>query len=436
MSATIDGRVGLELGHVAAEVPAETAGGRAAVSPLYRGMLEQTIPAGFVEAVWAMSLPFTGAAVWFEQGRCIATPLPIRARTEREAIAMRRRAEAAIGDEIAALAERWTDDLRPRAKALIRRIEAMELDRYAVIALPSMIDKLVDIAAELTAIRFRVAIPATTARVRLESFVAHFLKGFEDEIDTLLVGAPTDMDRAERGLCDLAGAARATSLHRLIAETPADAVIAALESAPLGTYYAAAIADYLRAYGFRHEGEDLIGPTWAERPEQAIARIQAMIVSGEDARDAYEARLTASVKAANAARSVLAEEPDAVRDQFEALLAGARATRTVQEDAALLLEQPMRAAIRGAFLELGARLTRLGTIARADDVFLLTLDEIKTAVSTVQPEAAIGMLWVRIFEREAELERPVSSAPARSATARPLGGSVDRAIGRLLPTAR
>jgi hypothetical protein len=109
MSATISGSfvqslVSTEL--VSGPITALLAMSATAASPLARTLDEQTRPGAVASALNALAVPLSAAA------------------TDAGA----RRIEANLTSEIDGLTERWTDELLPRANALIRRIAALELD--------------------------------------------------------------------------------------------------------------------------------------------------------------------------------------------------------------------------------------------------------------------------------------------------------------------
>jgi hypothetical protein len=272
----------------------------------------------------------------------------------------------------------------------------------------AMIDKVLDAATELTAIQLRVAIPAMMALERFDRFVAHNLRGMEPAVAVMLTGPVTEQLRIESALADLAGAARAISIDAMLAAVPADAALDAIERTMLGQYYLAAVNDVLRERGYRRDDADLSAPSWAEQPELVMAKIQASIVSGRDPRAEYQAALSAAVVRANLARAVLAEQPEAIRDQFEALLVQARAATALLSEVDLLVDQRMRSALRTTFLKAGTRLMRVGLLARADDVVMLELDEIIEAVATLPTEASIAATRMRVLEREALIGRCVA----------------------------
>ena len=115
-----------------------------------------------------------------------------------------------------------------------------------------------------------------------DEFFADLFGNVEMDSHALLVGLPSESVKAGTGLSDLAAAAKAASLDKILLSTPAEQVVEALQEAPIGKYYIAAIRDYLREYGLRQDLFEYTVPTWQEDPSIAIMTIQAYLRSGHD----------------------------------------------------------------------------------------------------------------------------------------------------------
>ena len=251
----------------------------------------------------------------------------------------------------------------------------------------------------------------------------------------MLIGLPSESKKAGAGLSDLAAAAKVAGLDQLLLSTPAKGVIDALRSAPIGEYYEAALRDYLREYGLRQDLFDFTGPTWLEDPTIAIENLQSYLKSGHDARAEHERAVTDGVKALNAAREQIMELPESVRGQFEFLVQASRAENFLQEERNFYIQQRAMAQSRLLFMRLGRRMVADDVLVKADDIFMLTHDEVKSFSSRMLSEKEIGAAWVLVLEREAELEASARLVPplivgAAPSGPPPSGNPMDRAMLR------
>jgi pyruvate,water dikinase len=141
------------------------------------------------------------------------------------------------------------------------------------------------------------------------------------------------------------------------------------------------------------------------------------------------------VTALNTARERLMDFPDPLREQFEAMVAGARAAYFLQEEHNFYIDQQSLALTRLLFLRLGERLVRAGVLTKSDDIFMLYLDEVAALAERMPSEATIGEIRMLVFEREAELQCAAAAPPAPFLGAAPAApstaaGPMDRALLR------
>lgn len=186
----------------------------------------------------------------------------------------------------------------------------------------------------------------------------------------------TDMDLAVGDLADVARGRPAVA-EALRGGTLDRAALAELEG---GSAFVAALDDFLDRYGARAPSEiDLSRPRWRERPGSVLQAVIGNLSHGEaGAHRAHHRRLTVEAEAAGE-RLVAAAD--------HGLLGPLRrwwARRLLRRQRTLagLREHPKFAivrifdAMRRALLRLGALRVEAGELARAEDVWLFTLDEL------------------------------------------------------------
>lgn len=178
--------------------------------------------------------------------------------------------------------------------------------------------------------------------------------------------------------------------------------------------FAAAYARFLARFGHRAVGEaDLANPRWVEDDRVVVAALAAAVGApqGEervtrDARLARERRLARAE--AERSRVALPWPLGTLRRLvFRHLLAGAVRYLPYRENVKFHVLRGFLA-LRATFLELGRRLAGQEALARAEDVFFLTREEIESLVpGRLEPAAAGG----KIEERRRERERWLASHP-------------------------
>ena len=116
---------------------------------------------------------------------------------------------------------------------------------------------------------------------------------------------------------------------------------------------------------------------------------------------------------------------------------GAQEATALQEDHNFWIDQRAVYQVRRVLLEFGRRFTEAGSIERRDDVFYLTLDEVRETASA--PPGCDRRAAVR--ERKAEIERyrtvvpppALGTNPYRPRPDTPLGRGLDKFFGVPLP---
>jgi rifampicin phosphotransferase len=383
----------------------------APLSPLYQAVNKRAFEFGLRTATAALNVPISDVRIAYQNHYHYQAFPPVIPADAAEARELGERAEATMQREIPRQMERWEGAYLPRIKDLHAQLAAIEFEGVPGREIPALLDRAVSIASELWAIRFEIGIPMLTAMQLYDEFYADLFGGDQFDAHALLIGLPSESVKAGAGLSDLAAAAKAAGLDKLLLSVPAEEALVALADAPIGEYYIAAIRDYLREYGLRQELFEFNVPTWQENPTIAISTIQAYLRSGHDARADYERMLKGAVAALNAARAQLAAYPEQVRSQFEAMVDAARAAYFLQEEHNFYIDQRGTARQRLLYLRLGERLVRDGALAKADDVFMLSLDELKLVAGQPLEEEQIGAVRMLVIERECELEQAAAITP-------------------------
>lgn len=345
-----------------------------------------------------------------------------------------KRAEAKIGETMGQFGARWAGEYLPEIRRHLAMCEQFDLHGASNDDLLAHYDRTFAGTERLWDIYFLLAVmmlvtPSIFADLcgdlfgSEDTFAAYrFLQGFENATV-----------QGNTALWKLSRRALASPEVRGVFETSAAAeVVGALEASEAGRAFLTLLHAYLDEYGQRGSSFfDFDKPTWIEDPTPVIRTIADYLGQLDRDPDAEQATLAAERERAIAeAHARLAGYPQAVRDQFAFLLKAAQDATVISEDHNFWIDCRGMYQFRRVILEVGRRLTDAGAIATRDDIFYLTLDEMResfAASPSVERKALVA-------ERKAETQRwgAVQWPPALGTEppGPPPDDPVGRAIGR------
>ncbi|MDQ2653793.1 MAG: PEP-utilizing enzyme [Chloroflexota bacterium] len=381
-----------------------------AISPLTASMMAEASGTGMTVAAAEAGIPIAAYEARERNYFHFTRFVPVIPTSEEDARQMGEAAEASGKREVARQMERWHGEHLPRLQELNARLAELLGPGASDIEILAALEEAKAIATEAWTIHFRLAIPMLLSMQLFDEFYADLFGGTEADGHALLVGAVSASVKAGFGISDLAILAREGGLEPTFLATPADALVPALEGTEAGRTFLMALRDYLTEYGLRQDLFDLATPTWQEDPSFALAAVRAYLLSRRDARAEHAAMATSAETALAAAREQLAVYPEAVRDQFEAMLQFARQGAFLQEEHNFYIDQRNTALIRLLALRAGALLVQRGWLQAPEDIFLLKVDELREFLDTpsVRSGADIQDLVTR---RRQELAQAAEMTP-------------------------
>lgn len=156
------------------------------------------------------------------------------------------------------------------------------------------------------------------------------------------------------------------ALRATVSEPPPEEVVAAARRGELGSF-GEALLDLCQRHGHRMVSRDLVHPTWAERPESVVEMVRRLAV-------------TPSLAGGREERSERARVPAGVRGfVLHAGLSWCREYYAARENMRYHADYYM-ADLRQLSLVAAADLLERGVLRERDDVFHLTLDELRSAL--------------------------------------------------------
>ena len=196
-------------------------------------------------------------------------------------------------------------------------------------------------------------------------------------------------------------------LKQLFEQTDDEGLLATLQTTP-GT------AEFLEEFGYRTGSSfgsitSIVTPTWREEPGVVFTILKLYLTQDLDAlEEAGKARDREREEAKKAIRQQLRGEPEKLAD-FDAQLAIWRDSQVRMEDHNYHLDQKSSALVRLIFGQIGRVLEEQGILGETEDIFFLTLDEVRQAADA----AAAARFAVRVKEQRAvhEWQRTLSPPP-------------------------
>jgi pyruvate,water dikinase len=337
-----------------------------------------------------------------------------------------------VGAVLANFAERWQTVWLPELVGHVAYWRGFDL-RGA--SMPALLGHLAETRRRIGRaweIHFELAFPMILSMSAFADMYAD-LFGAEQMLDAyrLLQGFDNKSLETDRGLWRLSRAAAANPAVRAILERHADAeVLAALEAEPAAHAFLAELRAFLEEYGRRADKFAIIAvPSWIEDPAPVIKNIKDYMAQPERDIAADSDRLAAEREERLAeARAALSGYPQPVVEQFELLLRAAQTGTVLQEDHNFWIDQRCMYEARLVFQEFGRRLAAAGVLEQADDVFYLTLEELRETAEQL-PSTGRRELVAR---RKAEMEHFRTIAPPPAIGTPPPGAPPEDAFGRAI----
>jgi rifampicin phosphotransferase len=366
--------------------------------------------------------------------RCVNTYLysalaPVVAPEEMEA--MGELSQKKIEEAMAQLGERWRGEYLPEIQKYLRDWDRFDLRGASTPELLAHLDETVTRFRRVWEIHFTIVTPMMLSVSMFEEFYRD-LFGSEGAFDAyrLLQGLDNKTVETGRELWQLSRQALKTrEVRKVLEEVAADDVVTALEGTAEGRRFLAELDAYLDEYGHRGDLWGISFLTWAEDPTPAIKMLKDYVTQSGRGPDEELASLAADrERLLVETRERLAGYPQAVRDEFEFMLGVARESTILSEDHGFWIDSSSTAKVRRVIMEFGRRFAQAGVIERQDDIFHLTLNEVRETAERI-PNLDRKDLVAR---RKAELERFGAMQPPPALGTPPPGPPPDNPVNRTL----
>jgi phosphohistidine swiveling domain-containing protein len=340
------------------------------------------------------------------------------------------RSEQTVRAAIDLLPGRWENETLPEVKRRLAWFDGFDLDGATTPALAEHLEECWRKGIELWDLHFMDILPAYLAISEFDELYRELFTD-SDMLDSFkaLQGLPSTTGEVAERLWALSRRAlphpdvRAALDHATSAE-----VVAALRESEAGRDFLAELDRFLDEYGKRTDSWVPSSTSWLEDPSIVLKNIRELAGRSEEEAPAIatERMREERERHLREVRARLDGYPEAVREQFESLLAAASAATVAHDGHNFWIDLSLAYRLRRVVCELGRRLAGVGVLDSPGDVFMLTRAEL---VETAErcPELDRRALAA---ERRAELRRFEGIKPPRALGSPRSPIAADGALGR------
>jgi phosphohistidine swiveling domain-containing protein len=337
---------------------------------------------GMNHALARYAVPLQGIKVRALHGYVYTAFVPLEAAPE-ELAERGRRAEAAMLETVGRLREAWEAEWLPEILDHLAEMESADPRGVSsTVGLVDVIERYYEHMTRLWEIHFEIVLPAYVAVSEFDDYYRDLFDGEGFDAYRLLHGFPTRTFEVGGDLWRLSRVARRSPEVTAVLATEAAAdVPAALEAIPEGRALLTELDRHLAAFGHRTATWGLATPSFIEDPTPVLKMLKDYATQPDSASPGRELeRLGAERDAAVAdARERLQGYPAPVVAEFEAMLEAAQIGLLLTEDHGFYIDAYGGSLVRDLLSEMGRRLVADDVIDDADDVLMLTYDDLRVA---------------------------------------------------------
>lgn len=275
---------------------------------------------------------------------------------------------------------RWEKEWLPEIRRYLDWWESYDLRGASVPALLEHLDETVTRLERSWEIHHLVGIPALMAMDRFdEMFHDLFGEAARTEAFELAAGSGTVSLENDRALRELGRRASALpAVCEILTSNDAADVTDRLAGSAEGRMFLADLNSYLEKYGKMCYKLTVSTPFWIENPTPVIRTLRDFVTRpGRDPAAGLKKTEERREKRLAEIRDMLRDYPGPVAEEFESSLRAAQTGSRLMSDHYYWIDDQVTYHVRRVLLEFGRRLADGGCIEKADDVFMLYLDELR-----------------------------------------------------------
>jgi pyruvate,water dikinase len=223
------------------------------------------------------------------------------------------------------------------------------------------------------------------------------------------------------------------TVRQVVESRSADEMVQTLEQSAEGQAFLTELRAYLDTYGHRGDTWGLRPPGWLEDPRPVLRNLKEYVKQPDRDLAAERAALVDERERLLAeARERLAGYPRPIVGQFEGLLQAAQFANVLSEEHGFWIDFTSMYEVRLVLLEIGRRIAAAGLLDAPDDVFMLTVEEMRAGIIAVAEGRPGEDRRALVAERRAELERAATITPPAVLGTPPAGPPPQDPIGRAI----
>jgi phosphohistidine swiveling domain-containing protein len=352
------------------------------VTPIEADFLGKVLARGMTHAFERYAVPVAGARARTFHGWHYSAIVPLDAAPD-ELAARAAASEQALRAVIDRLEDTWEEDWLPEIRDHVAAMEAIDPRTVpSTVGLVDVLESHWERMERLWELHFEVVFPAYVAVSEFEDLYRDLFDGEGLDAYRLLGGALT---RTFEVGCDLWRlsriALRSPAVTAILATEAAADVPAALAAIPEGAEVLAELDVHLAAFGHRTATWGLQTPSFVEDPTPVVKVLKDYVTRSDADSPARELDRQARDRDAAVAdaRERLRGYPGPVVAEFEAMLEAAQVGLLLTEDHGFWIDAYATSLVRDLLGEMGRRLVAERILDDADDVLMLTYDELRVA---------------------------------------------------------
>ena len=348
-----------------------------ALTPLDATMVQASFSVGASAAIAKLSMPITGLRAEVYGGYAYLSPQPFMG-TPEESAARFEEMKRITGELGMTVLNDWRETFEPQVLAECDEIMDYDYEGPTTAEVAAHVAGFYDRLVKLWTIHMRVNIPPMNAVFGLEDFLGELVG--EDAIDQArltLQGFENKTVETGHALWLLSRWVREDeSLAEAVAASATVDGVVSVDHARSDEFDERWQA-YLDSYGWRsNRFIEISWPTWREEQGTALTQLKGFM-GKPDSEDPFIAHREQAEERDELVAALEARVPEPARDDFRALLAMAQQYIPIAEDHNFTIDQKAHAVIRQGVQQFGKRLVADGVVDGVEDVFFLTLDEIR-----------------------------------------------------------
>ncbi|MEE8338018.1 MAG: PEP-utilizing enzyme [Dehalococcoidia bacterium] len=395
-----------------------------ALTPLDASMVQASFSVGASNAIAKLSMPITGLRAEVYGGYTYLSPQPFIG-TPEEAAARFEEMKRITGELGMTVLNDWRETFEPQVLAECDEILDYDYEGPTTAQVAAHVAGFYDRLVKLWDIHMRVNIPPMNAVFGLEDFLGQLVG--EDAIDQArltLQGFENKSVETGHALWLLSRWVREDdSLAAAVAASATVDGVVSVDHARSGEFDERWQA-YLDSYGWRsNRFIEISWPTWREEQSTALTQLKGFM-GKPDGEDPFIAHREQAEERDKLVAALEARVPEPARGDFRALLAMAQQYIPIAEDHNFTIDQKAHAVIRHGVQQFGKRLVVDGVVEGVEDVFFLTLDEIRGIAGGGDGAGLKALVTERraIHARQEAMEPPpfVGTPPPEDAPPDPL----------------